>query len=239
MSDTTEFSERETIEMLLPWYAMGTLEPDDRAKVDAYLASHPDMRVQPEMIEAERIGAIETNEAIPVPVSLSIERLLAEAKPSTAKQLRASAAAHLDAGRQSIWQALGHLFTAPTPKAVRFAGAAAVALVLAQAIAIGSLMNASDPAGPGQSGGYELASGDEKVATTGTTALLRVKPDATFDQIATDLGALDLTIVDGPKGGFLTVRIGPKTMTKEAVTNRLEAIRRDGKTVLLIVATGQ
>ena len=44
MTDTIEkFSEREEIEMLLPWYESGTLDPADFKRVERYLAAHPEI----------------------------------------------------------------------------------------------------------------------------------------------------------------------------------------------------
>ena len=57
-------SEREEIEMLLPWYVTGKLDAADTARVEAYLAQHPDMLHQLAIIAEEQTITVEDNEAI-------------------------------------------------------------------------------------------------------------------------------------------------------------------------------
>ena len=59
------FSEREQIEMLLPWYVGGSLDATDRDRVERYLAHHPDLRRQLDLIRQERRETIQANEALP------------------------------------------------------------------------------------------------------------------------------------------------------------------------------
>ena len=42
--------EREEIEMLLPWYVTGRLDRADRARVEGYLARHPDVAAQLDLV---------------------------------------------------------------------------------------------------------------------------------------------------------------------------------------------
>ncbi|MEL6872754.1 MAG: hypothetical protein AAFO62_08170, partial [Pseudomonadota bacterium] len=205
-------SEREEVELLLPWYHMGTLDDADRARVERYLEAHPDMRAQIALIEDERLANAALNDRIDVPSALTVDRLLADAKPSLSK--RASAAS------QSIWQQLGSLLTAPTAGAVRLAAVAACAVIVAQAVAIGVM--SGGPASEG--GGYEVASGAEGTAVpAGTDALVRLKDDATAASVLSELRTLDLRVVDGPdSNGFVTVRIGNADMSDADIEKRID-----------------
>ena len=62
--DTTAAAEREEIEMLLPWYVSGRLDADDRARVERHLARDASLRLQLDLIGAERQEAIAANEAL-------------------------------------------------------------------------------------------------------------------------------------------------------------------------------
>src|ERR1700741_1281260 len=69
--------EREEIEMLLPWYVTGRLDARDRAKVESYLASHPDVAAQLDLVRDEREQAILGNEARGAPSGGALDRLMA------------------------------------------------------------------------------------------------------------------------------------------------------------------
>ena len=78
MSKSTDtMSERDDIEMLLPWYVTGKLDAADRTRVEAYLKSTPDLARQVDLIRAEQDQARRVNEALRAPASLTVERLLA------------------------------------------------------------------------------------------------------------------------------------------------------------------
>src|SRR5262245_28734532 len=144
--DETAFSEREEIEMLLPWYVGGTLDATDRDRVERYLAQHPDVRRQLDLIGEERHVTIMANEALPAAPPGAFERLLA------------GLTVNRFGFRQWLtesegWRALGLLFGASAPRAVRFAAYATAALLLAQGVAITALMlKAND-------GAYQTAAG--------------------------------------------------------------------------------
>jgi anti-sigma factor RsiW len=70
-------AEREEFEMLLPWYATGRLGPSDRARVEAYLAIHPEMARQIDLVRAERDETVAANEALGWPSAAATERLMA------------------------------------------------------------------------------------------------------------------------------------------------------------------
>ena len=230
MADQTDFTEREEIEMLLPWYAMGTLSATDRARVERYIADNPDFAREVEahlaLIETERRADVEINEAIRVPASLSVDRLLSQATPPVA--------ARVQAGARSIWSQLADLFSAPTAGAVRFAAAAAVAIILAQAVAIGTMVSKA-PA----PGGYELASGGKAQPVSGTLALIKLADGTDVATALTQLRSAGLVIVDGPAaGGLLTVRVAEEKLDKPARDSRFAQIRSAVPAIILITPKG-
>ena len=57
-------AEREEIEMLLPWYVTGNISDDDRARVDSYLADHPEIGRQLELAREEMDETVALNESL-------------------------------------------------------------------------------------------------------------------------------------------------------------------------------
>jgi anti-sigma factor RsiW len=193
MSDTPlAGSEREEIEMLLPWYVTGKLDQADHAKVEAYLAAHPDVARQLDLVRAERHETVAANEALGWPSAQATERLMAELP---ADRPRWSALAALRGG---LWQ-IGDLFTAPTAGAVRWAALTAALLIAVQAVAIATLLSQ-------RPGIYEAASGPQ--AGDGIAVLVTFTDDAKATAISQLLTDFDASIVDGPKaGGIYKIRL--------------------------------
>src|SRR5262245_29534379 len=79
-----EQMEREEIEMLLPWYVTGRLDPGEAAKVDAYLAAHPDVAGQLQLVRSEREETAAANEAVgtpPMPMTAQVMAAMAAGSP--------------------------------------------------------------------------------------------------------------------------------------------------------------
>jgi anti-sigma factor RsiW len=178
--------EREEIEMLLPWYATGKLDRQDHAKVEEYLAAHPEMARQLDLVLVERDETMAANEALGFPSPGATERLMSAlpaARPGRAA-LRA-----LRGGLRQV----GDLFVAPTANAVRWAAVAAALLIAVQTVAIGTLMSE-------RSGTWRTASGAD-TGGEGITVHVTFADDAKAAAIAQLLTDLDGRIVDGPKAG--------------------------------------
>ncbi len=69
-------SEQTKIETLLPWYATGKLSAPERQKVEEYLAANPGMKLQLDVIENERLETVMLNEAVGMPTTGGIDRLM-------------------------------------------------------------------------------------------------------------------------------------------------------------------
>ncbi len=217
-NETDSFSEREEIEMLLPWFATGRLAADEKERVAAYLRQHPEMQRQVELIRDEHHATIVANEALKGPAPGGLDRL---------RQSIAAEATTLDKAKAGLggWLSeMGRLFSSPTPAAVRWAGAAAVVLMLVQAAFIGTLVSRQGPAGPGS---YTTASGEKPAAVQGTRVLIRFSPTAGAGQIADALAAANAEIVGGPKpGGLFEVRISKDVLSdtdRDALIGKLQA----------------
>lgn len=216
-------SEREEIEMLLPWYVTGKLDRADRERVEAYLLQHPEMRNQLAIIRDEQDQAIRANEAISAPSARAVDRLLAQIQGSASVRA-ASAWLKLKSGLQGF-------FEAPSAAGVRWAAVAAAVLILFQTAVIGTLVFRSDEAS------YQTASGTPAQSTEGTFVLVRFADAATAKTIADALAELEMTIVDGPKGGLFRVRLGPKDMTNDVRDRKITALRVRGNLVLMVMPT--
>ena len=206
--------EREEIEMLLPWYVTGRLDAADLAKMEAYLAAHPEVARQLDLARTERDETVAANEALGLPSAGATARLMASlpaARPGWAA-MRA-----LRGGLQQV----GDLLAAPTANAVRWAALAAAVLIAVQGIAIVSLLNE-------RAGTYQTASGGQ--SGDGIALLVTFADDAKATAISQLLTDLDGSIVDGPKaGGVYKIRLRTEDRSqaaREALVRRLAA-RRD------------
>lgn len=209
MSNGTEhLSERDEIEMLLPWYVMGKLPRTDHDRVAAYLANHPDMRPQLALIEEERLQSVRANEAIAAPGGASQARLMARVKSGGAFGL---------AGLRSK---IEEFFAAPSAGIVQWGFAIATVLIVGQAAVIGSLVSSR------QDATFETAGREAAAAADGTFALVRFAEAAPVQAIFDTFSELDITIVDGPKPGRLfKVRLGPRSMSEATRNERIGALR--------------
>lgn len=208
MSDTTnEAPERAEIELLLPWYLTGRLDPADTARVEAFLAAHPDIQRQLTLLREEQDQSIHANEALGSPSRGSLDRLMAAVARETRQPLSPS----------SLWDRVSEFFAAPTSGGVRWAGAAAALLLLVQAAVIGSLLVARS------TDTYETASG-KQVSAGRATILVGFADGATAPAIATLLGEFDAQIVEGPKpGGMYRLRLAKAPATE---AERQDILRR-------------
>jgi len=217
-------SEREELETLLPWYVLGRLDAADRARVEAWLGRDADAARLITLIREEQQAAVELNTAARIPASLTVERTMAHVVP------KRSSPAHAEGN--TWWIGLRDLFTLPTPGAVRLAAGAAAIVILLQGIAIGTLWRHTPAV-------YETASGQSTASgAAGSFALAKFADAVTAQQMAKELGALGISIVDGPKpGGLYRVQIAPGRLSDTERDERILQLRREtGLFVLLTPA---
>lgn len=204
-------SERDEIEMLLPWFVTGKLDAADRARVEAFLSREPAMRRQLDLIREEQDHTVSANEAIRAPRTLSVDAGMATVAAATTLGARQTASGLLAKVRA--------FFQAPTAYGVRLATAAAALIILVQSAVLGSYALR----GPGESQ-YGLAGGP---TVPGAFATVKFKDDAALARIGAALGQLGMTISDGPKaGGLYVVRIGDTSLTADQRAARVAALRQ-------------
>ena len=81
--DTQEELERSEIELLLPWYVTGRLDAADKARVESFLAAHPDMKRQLALVREEQEQSAHSNEALGAPSRASLESMMASIARAT------------------------------------------------------------------------------------------------------------------------------------------------------------
>ena len=224
MSDNPiKLDERDEIEMLLPWYVTGRLEATEKARVEGWLAHDGALARQLELIEDERRGAVQSNESVVLPPTLSIGQSMYKITAESTKG---------DVLFGDLISKLRRFFETPQPYAVRWATAAAVALILLQGAWIGSLMTTREPTG------YVTASGGSSQPSAGIFVLVRFADTASAKDITTTLAALDMSIADGPKaGGLFRVRIGDAGMTDTIRDARIAELKRNSGLIVLATPT--
>lgn len=221
--NTTAVSEREEIEMLVPFYVTGRIAAADARRVDDYLRRNPDFAEHIELARDERAATVSVNEALGFPSARSADRVFeaiaAERPPQMTKVLAQS---------RGLLAKLQDFFSAPTAGAVRYAAFAAAVIVLAQAAILGTMLVRHDA-----TGSYETASGGKETpAAGGPVVLIAFENGAALADISRVLEGAGGTIVEGPlKGGLYRVRL----TGSEAVEQRLEALKAEKGVVKMLV----
>ena len=192
-SPENDMSRRDELEALLPFYLNGTLDGQDLAAVEEWLASDPAAMAALEEAEAEFSGAAAANDAIRPP---------ADALSRFSKALDAEAGSESWPARVAAPSALALLWSGFMAIPASFAwaaAAAAVALVLVQTV--------MEPGGRG--GPVEIAGSGQADLPF---ALVTFKPNARIADIAAFLSGQGAALVSGPApGGMFKIGIPVKT----------------------------
>ena len=213
-------TEREDIELLLPWYVTGTLDEDETHRVDAYLAEHRDLDDQLALIREDQDAVIALNEQVPTPAAGGLDKLMARIDAETPA---------IERHKQSFMEAIKDLFGAYGSPALKLATASLVVLLVAQSVAITSLMTGSDTGSA-----YQTATGQD--GGSGPDLLIEFTQDATIGQIQTVLGEHDATIVGGPlPGGLFEVRLDIEPRSDETIEAAAERLRSRKKVIVQIL----
>lgn len=223
MSDTNmTMTERDEIEMLLPWFVTGKLDAGDQRRVEIYLAAHPEMRAQLALIEAEQSEAVHNNEAAGTPNADALSKLMARIE---AGNIRAAPLAAISRAIQSALDWLGS-----RSALVPVAAAVAVALIV-QAGAIGTLLWQRPAPGKFQTASAVATAAADK----GAYVLAGFAPTATAEQIEKTLAPLGITIADGPKaGGVYRLRLAEKALGETERDMLLTALKSNSGVVRFV-----
>lgn len=219
-TDADAPTEREEIEMLLPWYATGKLEPDDTARVDAYLKAHPDMRERLDLAHREHNETMFLNRSEDI------------GPATTAKQFMAVLAENRPDPKPERTSWFKRLFEMPASGAMRWAAASAVLVIVVQSAAIVML------AGSRTEGTYLEATGGAQTSAAGTFVLVRFTDGATAGDLTGFLDGLQMQIVEGPKaGGLFKLKIGPEGMSDEDRARRISELSDRSDLVIFVTPT--
>ena len=220
-ADTEKLTERDEIEMLLPFYVTGRLDEAEQERVSAYLAAHPDMQARLQLSRAERTETTHLNALAedhpPVDADRFMDRIAAT-RPDP------------EPGGLLAW--IDSMISAPFGAGMRWAGAAAIVVIMVQAAVLVTLV------APRFADDYEMAEGTTQAPSTGSFVLVRFADDARFADIAKMLADLDMTIADGPRAGALfKIRIGAQNMSETERKARTAALKAREDLVILVTPT--
>ena len=216
-------SERDEIEALLPWYVMGTLDLDSRARVERYVKAHPEIRAHLAFARVESKSTIAANEAIPPPSPQALERLRSNIAATLQRQPLSAVLSQLSE-RFKDWIA----GLAPP----QFAFATALTALCwscykprrSEPSSWSALQRPPikrPAAGRAQRAGIEL--------------LVRFSDRATIGEIDALLNKLDALVIDGPRDGLYRLRL-PDT-GDEGRKAAIKALQQSG--AVTIVLPGQ
>jgi anti-sigma factor RsiW len=213
MSPSDE-DERSEIEMLLPWHAAGTLSPRETQRVEAALASDPELARRYKLVRDELGQTIHLNETLGAPSPRAMEALFAKIDAEPTRR---------PAVLMSLGVRLREFFADLSPRMLAWSASAAALLIMLQAALIVGFAIKEKSAG-----GYETASAPAAVGAEGRYALIRFQPQATAADITKFLDTNKLSIADGPSaGGLFRVRIAGSAVSKADLDRIVKTLQED------------
>jgi len=220
---TAKQSEPSEIELLLPWYAAGTLDPHESQQVERALASDPELAARYAWVRAELEQETHVSDAAGEPSARDVKTLFAKIDALPAQKSRTS----IDIGAR-----IAEFLAALSPRTLAWSAmAAALAIVLEAGFLAGFVLKEKGP------GGFETASAPANVSGEGSYVLLRFQPQAAAADVANFLETNKLSIVGGPStGGLYRVRVAPTKLAKVDLMQIVNALQ-DNKVVGFIAVT--
>jgi anti-sigma factor RsiW len=214
----TTASEREPseTELLLPWYAAGTLNRREMAEVEAALANDPELARRLEWVRAEFAQEIYINEEAAAPPDNDVKALFAKIDALPARRSAAAVPT-------SFADRIAEFLAALSPRTLAWSAmAAGLAIALQAGLIAGIMFKETSP------GGYETASAPASTPGDGAYVLIRFQPQASAADIASFLTANKLSIVEGPSGGGLyRVRVAPTKLAKPDLAAIVKKLQDD------------
>lgn len=200
------------IEVLLPWYAAGTLRRRDRQRVEAALRADPDLAFRLDLAREELAETIHLNETLGAPPPRVADRLMAAIDAETqAVRRRAPGAA-------ANW--LTGFVASLSPRTMAVAASFALLAIALQAVMLVDIFT-KPPA--------QLADG--RVIgehRNGTFAMVRFAREASAAEITKFLQNYQAALVDGPTpGGLYRVRVAATALAKEELSRIVQRMRQE------------
>jgi hypothetical protein len=214
---TAKQSEPSEVELLLPWYAAGTLSADEAAQVEAALASDPELASRYEWVRAEFTLETDINAAAPAPSEHDVEALFAKIDAAPARRPRRQAQS------SSFSERIAAFLTSLTPRTLAWSATAAALAIALQAGVLADLVIKDRNAG-----GYGTASTGTNAQSDGAYVLIRFKPDTTAADIANFLDANKFSIVGGPSvGQMFRVRVASNKLPNDDLMRIVTTLQGD------------
>jgi anti-sigma factor RsiW len=196
-------SEANEIAALLPWYVTGKISSAERAKVEAFMASHPEARKQLAVAreEADIIFAADAELQVP---HAALDKLKASLAASPGVRLASAKATIMDRVSE-YFSGVSSVFS---PRKLAYASmTAALLLGVLTGILAGPLTSSQQ---------FTVASKTDAV-TAGTFALVGLQAATPAATLSAFLAENNFSIVDGPRtGGIYRVRVSDKALNNEA-----------------------
>jgi anti-sigma factor RsiW len=190
-------------ELLLPWHAAGTLSPRDKQRVEAALASDPELARRYQLVREEFGETIHLNETLGPPSARAVEALFAKIDAEPAR---------IPAASINLGARISEFFASLSPRTLAWSASAAALAILLQAGLIAGIMFKEQGA-PGVAN-YQTASLSRPAGGDGSYALILFQPQANAADISKFLETNKLTIADGPSpGGLYRVRVSPSKVS--------------------------
>jgi hypothetical protein len=201
------------IEVLVPWYAAGTLRRRDRQRVEQALRKDPDLARQIDLVREELVETIHLNETLGAPPPWVADRLMAaiDAEALAARQRALP-------GTAARW--LTGFFASLSPRSMAVAASFAMLAIALQAFMLMDIFTKPQDAAPG----YGLSAEHRN----GAFAMVRFARQASAAEITNFLQNYQAALVDGPTpGGLYRVRLAMTSLAKEELGRIISRMRQE------------
>ena len=222
------------MEMLLPWYAAGTLNARDARRVEEALARDPELARQYAVIREEYAETIHLNESLGAPSVRAMQKLFVAIDAEPVRKPSAS---------RNLASRVSRFFASLSPRTLAWSASLGALVLLLQAGVIGAVLLKNQPAS------YQTASLSMNEPVTRALgplgpsgpaspprALVRFAPEARVADIAALLDNYHASIIEGAKGGLFRLQFGNSAMTKDEAASLLSRLQNE-KIVSLAVPT--
>ena len=200
------------IEVLLPWYAAGTLRRRDRQRVEEALRKEPELARHVDLVREELVETIHLNETLGAPTPRAADRLMAAIDAET------TAARKRAPGAVAGW--ITGFFANLSPRTMAVAASFAMLAIALQAVAIVDIFTKPQA--------VVQAEGQGAAHKNGTFAMVRFARQASAGEITNFLQNYQAALVDGPTpGGLYRVRIAMTSLAKEELARIVARMRQD------------
>jgi hypothetical protein len=210
------------IEMLLPWYAAGTLDRRAAAQMEAALVRDPDLVRDCDFVRDELTETIRLNESLGAPTRRAGERLMASLITEAPSAARKNAAL-------THWRGLGGWLSKLSPRVLKWSASMAALVLLLQAGLIADRSGAHI---------FSLSAGPDERPGKDAYAFVSFAPKASSSEVTKFLHAHRAQLVEGPRAnGIYKIRVAASALSEADVAELVQDIRQPNDLVRFIGMT--